>query len=57
MTNLPRHQDANNAVVPTAQRPSRRRTQWRYAAAAAVAVLLILMVVLHLAGVLGPGGR
>lgn len=57
MTELPRHPDASDAGASQRRRGPASRSWWSYGLVIAVAALLVLMVVLHFAGVLGPGSH
>ena len=56
MADLPTHPDAGEVAGSEGDRDA-TRAWWTYALAAGVVALLVLIVVLHLAGVIGPGSH
>ena len=57
MTDVPKHPDVNDLGARQGDRTAGTRPWWQYAVLAGVIVLLALMVVLHLAGLIGPGSH
>jgi hypothetical protein len=57
MTDLPRHPDAHDVGAPEGRGSSPKGRRWSYLLVIVVATLLVAMVVLHFAGVFGPGSH
>jgi hypothetical protein len=57
MPDMPRHPETQDTDSAQEAGPAASRPVWVYALAAVVVALLVLMVVLHLAGVIGPGSH
>jgi hypothetical protein len=56
MKDIPRHPETQEGCAVGDVRPA-SRPRWVYALVALGIALLVLMVVLHLTGVVGPGGH